>query len=237
MSKKLLVVTIALIVNLCALITLLIIDIRMDSERLSSDEIECVITTTESLDNRMENYLGQASADTTVYNSNTIGYLQVYDTTFNYPLMYSSDLMYYTKHDSNNKVNSNGAIFLDSRIIDFDNEVLLIHGLVTDDNTMFSPLRNYTEQEWAQQHNSLSLTINNYTESYKLFAVLKLETEEPVIYLEHADKMAYENFYNSLLSQSEYQDSSIEFKSDKRMVILNTADNDMHYLICFLEEQ
>ncbi len=236
MSKNLLVVTITAIVNLCALIVLLIIDIKMDSDQLSSDETACVITTTESLDNRMEDYLGQDSADTMVYN-NAIGYLQVYDTTINYPLMYSSDLMYYTKHDSSNKVNNNGAIFLDSRIIDFDNEVLLIHGLVTDDNTMFSPLRNYVEQEWAQQHNSLTLTINNYAKSYKLFAVLKLETEEPVVYLEHADEMAYENFYNSLLLQSEYQDSSIEFNANKRIVILNTADNGTHYLICFLEEQ
>lgn len=239
MSIRLKIMSTILIINLATLIILLIVDMKLDSEAvLSNSSTEGVfITTTESLDNRMEDYLIQEIGEIEDYNSNRIGNIKIEDTTIEYPIMYSSDLMYYTKHDCDNDVSNSGAIFLDSRIINTDNEVLLIHGLTTEDGDMFSPLVNYEDVTWATMHNYVSLKIMGSSKSYKLFAVIHTVDSEPIVYLEHADELAYENFYSSLVAQSLYADESVEFTADKQMIILNTVNDNGHYLVCFLEEK
>lgn len=238
MSTKLKILTSVLIINLITLIILLCIDIHNDSTKLEDDitpDSAYDIEVTESLDERMEDYLAQDTTEISLEQPGKIGHITVNGTVINYPLMYSTDLMYYTQHNSTNKVDNNGAIFLDSRITDFDNKVLLIHGLVTDDNMMFSDLVKYEDNNWASEHTILQLQLQQSYTNYQLFSVVIVDGEEPVIYLEHADELAYENFYNTLCAQSNYTCDN-NFSADKRMIILNTVDkNNKHYLICFLE--
>lgn len=164
-----------------------------------------------------------------------IGQLKIRDTEIDYPIMYSADLTYYTQHNSDNKVDAKGAIFLDARVNSIDERILLIHGLTVENNEMFSELWSYQDFDWALDHNSLYLTFQGVTQSYKLFCIVEFTQDEPVVHLNCDSDKELEAFYNDLCSRSCVAIES-NFNANKQLALLNTMSADKHILVGFMEE-
>ena len=234
MSTKIRVVTYTLAVLLIILIVILLVDMRQDSAGYVTDNTEAVyVTDTVDLDEKVEQYLSTTEVNEQL-SINTIGSIYV-NGALDYPLMYSSDIAYYTQHDCYDNPSKEGAIFLDSRITEYDNRVLLVHGLTTETNSMFSVLSNYLDSTWATQHNQLQVNLLEL-KNYKLFSVITLDEQESLIQLNCDSDSVYKNFFETLSSQSIIP-FECEFSVDKQIVILNTVTLDGRYvLVCFLEE-
>lgn len=164
-----------------------------------------------------------------------IGQLKIENTEINYPIMYSADLTYYTQHNSDNRADANGAIFLDARVTSTDEMVLLIHGLTVEDGKMFSELWNYQRSDWALSHDTLYTTFHEVTRSYKLFCVVEFTQEDPVVHLNCDSDKELEAFYNDLCAKSRVNIEST-FDADKQLVLLNTMNVDKYILVGFMEE-
>lgn len=245
MSKQMKIAYVVLVLLLISLIAVLLFRIRQESKDTINNSTESIeIDDYVDLDSSVEQYLTtdiaiediEEATSTDSTDNYKIGHVSINGTSINYDLMYSTDLMYYTKHNDKNNPSEEGAIFLDSRIEDFNNRVLLIHGQTTEDDKMFSLLFEYSDEDYGMANSDLLLTLEKDNLKAKLFAVIEYSDEEPIVYLNCNTDETFKAFYNKLLDEASYSlDSSYSF--DKRIIILNTVNsNREHILVCFMEE-
>lgn len=191
-----------------------------------------------NVDDQIERYVGTSESETTesglTYNNRKVGFLTIDDSAVNYPVMQSDDLVYYTQHNSSGKIDSKGAIFLDSRITADDTQVYLLHGLTNEEGSMFSELSNYLDESYAVEHQSCKFTIDEDTEVFDLFSVVTMEADEPVIDLECDSDSKVERQFNLLKELSLYEFDKTYVENSK-LLILNTMKGNTHILVCYLQ--
>lgn len=104
-------------------------------------------------------------------NSDIVAWIYIEGTEINYPIVQGTDNQYYLKHLFNNKWNSSGCIFLDSRNkSDFSNRHSIIYGHHMKNGTMFSGLTDYKEQEFYNAHPDILLMTSKQNIRVELFA-------------------------------------------------------------------
>lgn len=192
----------------------------------------------EELDSQMEGFLGEANQKITTNDALSLGYignLSIDDTDIDYPIMYSENPYYYTQHNSNNNVDTHGAIFIDYRVENFTDRVLLIHGLTPSDGSMFANLEQYLNEDWANEHSNLTLKIEENQYHYNLFCVLRANQDEPIVRLNCKNDVSFKALCDELIKNSIFK-TEVNFRADKQLVILNTIVDDTHILVCFLED-
>lgn len=191
-----------------------------------------------NVDDQIERYVGTSESETTehevTYNNRKVGFLTIDDSAVNYPVMQSDDLVYYTQHNSSGKIDSKGAIFLDSRIAADDARVYLLHGLVNEEGSMFSELSNYLEESYAMEHQSCKFTVDEDVNVFDLFAVVTMEADEPVIDLECDSDSKVERQFNLLKGLSLYEFDKT-YTENSKLLILNTMKGNTHILVCYLQ--
>ncbi len=86
-------------------------------------------------------------------NSDICAWLYSKDTPINYPVMYSSDNIYYLDHLYNGSHNSGGSLFVDYRCSRYFTDVnTLIFGHNNKSGSMFGTLKGYKSQSYYNQH-------------------------------------------------------------------------------------
>lgn len=86
-------------------------------------------------------------------NEDCVAWIHIEDTAINYPVVQGSDNSYYLKHLIDDKWNSAGCIFLDSRVdSDISDRHSIIYGHHMKDGTMFSGLTKYKKQDYYEAH-------------------------------------------------------------------------------------
>ena len=104
-------------------------------------------------------------------NKDVIGWIVIPNTTISYPLLQGEDNQYYLKHTWKKNWNTAGAIFLDYRnsdlLTDFNT---IIYGHRRKDETMFSPLLSFKDQEYANSHQYIYLVTEDKVYQYAVFS-------------------------------------------------------------------
>lgn len=104
-------------------------------------------------------------------NKDVIGWIVIPDTTISYPILQGEDNQYYLKHTWKKKWNTAGAIFLDYRNnATFEDFNTIIYGHRRKDQTMFSPLLNYKEQEYANTNQYVYVVTEDKVYQYAIFS-------------------------------------------------------------------
>ena len=86
-------------------------------------------------------------------NPDVIGWIQISDTSINYPVLQGSDNTYYLTHLADGTRNRCGSIFLDCRSdADFLDRHSIIHGHNMGDGSMFQDLLLYQSQDFFDAH-------------------------------------------------------------------------------------
>ena len=96
-------------------------------------------------------------------NEDIIGWLEIENTSINYPILKDTNNLYYLKHNYLKKYNSNGSIFtLDSN--PFNDYETLIYGHNMRNGTMFSLLGNYLNKDFLFSHQKIKIytPVKNY---------------------------------------------------------------------------
>lgn len=107
-------------------------------------------------------------------NRDCIGWITIPGTEIDYPVMQSvQEPEFYLKHNFEGDKSSHGVPFLDARCNLNSSDNLILYGHQMQDETMFSSLLNYENQEFLQEHPTVEFFTMEGKQVYRIFAVLR----------------------------------------------------------------
>ena len=135
-------------------------------------------------------------------NPDIVGWLEIPDTTINYPVLQGTDNEYYMTHNYKREKSKNGSIFL-SKDYDFSipSSNLLIYGHNLGNGTMFQPLLNYENKNYYLKHPKIRFTTVNDDSEYEIISAFKSR----VYYKKEKNVFRYYYFINAN-NESEYNE-------------------------------
>ncbi len=111
------------------------------------------------------------------------GWLTLYDSKIDYPLVQGKDDLYYASHDIYQNVSLTGAIYLaGANRSDFSDSYNLIYGHHMDNGAMFGALDEYRKAEFFDSHRSGMLVTESGAYDLTVFAVAETDAYETQIY-------------------------------------------------------
>lgn len=139
-------------------------------------------------------------------NPDLIGWIWIPDTQVNYPLMQGEDNSYYLNRTWEGSENIVGSIFLETRntpeLTDFNT---IVYGHNMKNGAMFGSLKQYCEQNYAQQHPYVYIRTDGGTYRYEVFAAFEADVESATYGLSFNQEKTRINF----LTEAE-ENSAIE---------------------------
>ncbi len=133
-------------------------------------------------------------------NTDIVGWLEIENTTINYPVLQGKDNEYYMTHNYKKEKSKNGSIFLNA---DYDWNIssnnLLIYGHNLGNGTMFQELLNYESESYYKQHPRICFTTVEDDSEYEIISVFKSR----VYYKSEKNVFRYYYFINNK-SEEEY---------------------------------
>lgn len=165
-------------------------------------------------------------------NEDTIGWLDVYGTNVNYPLVQGEDNKYYIDHSAKGTYSGAGAIFLDYRndpkFTDFNS---IVYGHHMAEHAMFGDLDKFKEKNFFDTHEygSLYLDRREGQKQYGLefFAFIEAEAYDSSMYdLDVSDRQQETEYLQYLKDHSIYW-RDIPVGADDQIVLLYTCTEDL----------
>ena len=158
-------------------------------------------------------------------NKDTVGYLNVLNTTINMPVVQTNNNDYYLNHSYESTKNSAGWPFLDYRnkINDLDqNSIIYAHG--RKDGTMFGYLNEIFSNDYLKKDNhTITLDTNQYTYEFQVFSFYKIKTTSDYLVTNFKDE-EYNEFLRLIQSRS-IHDFGIEVNDTDKILTLSTCYN------------
>lgn len=152
-------------------------------------------------------------------NSDIVGWLEIPDTSINYPVLQGLDNEYYMTHNYKKQKSKNGSIFLSK---DYDWELpssnLLIYGHNLNNGTMFQELLKYSNKSFFEEHPKIRFTTELDDSEYEIISVFKSR----VYYKSEKNVFRYYFFVNAETEQ-EYNDFIYNAKKESLYDIDATA--------------
>ena len=133
-------------------------------------------------------------------NPDVIGWITIYDTNIDYPLLYSAESNnMYLGHNAKGEPQSSGSIFIDYRNKpDFTDFNTIIHGHHMDQHKMFGDIEKFRDQKFFEKHEYGNLYYNNKNYGIDLLVFLETDGYNGKIYAPAIDgedaKLQYINY-------------------------------------------
>jgi SrtB family sortase len=136
-----------------------------------------------------------------------VGWIKMFDTHINYPIMQGGDNQWFLTHDFLNRDEVSGAIFLDYRNrSDFSDDVSVIYGHRMNGSLMFSDVAKYKDSDYFDKHRRgelvsrdgsvyelEALVFRQIDADDELYSELELDDfDEPVVVLSTCDRTEHE---------------------------------------------
>lgn len=157
-------------------------------------------------------------------NPDTKAWIKLKGTNINYPIVQGSNNDFYLYRMFNKEYNRKGSIFVDSRIENpFQDFMTIVYGHNMKDNTMFSHIMDYKDQDFYDKHKKMLL----YTPSakYNMYIVgamyLDASASQYKLYFNDFEKQSYVDWIsaNSLVKTTETATAA------DKIVMLSTCTN------------
>lgn len=166
-------------------------------------------------------------------NSDVIGWLYSEDTQINYPIMISSDNLYYLYRMINRKYNVAGSLFADYRSkTDFSDWNTVIFGHNRYSGAMFGSLPKYTSQAYYDAHPYMYLLTPAASYKVELIACFVTPAEGPIYNVSTSEADRDEILQNAL--EHSYFHTDAELKPYDRYITLSTCtynNKDARYVV------
>jgi len=161
-------------------------------------------------------------------NEDVFAYIHISGTNIDYPIVYDEN-EYYLNRTIEGEYNYHGAIFVQKEYNTntFKDKNTLIYGHNLIDNTMFSQLHRYEDEQFFNENREINIYTEDKNLKYKIFAAVQF-TDTHIMYqykFENFEQM--EQFLSDLKSegtQSIYDDT-VEIKEDDCIITLSTCAN------------
>jgi len=152
-----------------------------------------------------------------------IGWIQSEGTPINFPIVQGRDNFFYLNHLPNRQRNHLGSIFMDYRNApDFTNLITKIYGHNTPNGTMFGTLRQYSSQQFFEDHHSMFIFTPDQNYELVLFAGYTLDSAFEVPPMSFANSESFYEFIDNIRRRSIFS-SELEITFGDRLVLLATC--------------
>ena len=149
-------------------------------------------------------------------NDNIIGYLTIYNTVINYPVMQSNNNTDYLTLNYKNEYSSSGSIFLDYRNDkDFKDDFSIIYGHNMSYKIMFSELKYYKDKSYFNTHNKGKLIVGSNEYDLNILLYKEVSESDDIPY----NLYLYKNDYNKKI----YKYLMNKKGNIKKMLVLSTC--------------
>lgn len=120
-------------------------------------------------------------------NEDCMGWINIPNTSVNYPVMQSVyEANYYLHRDFYKKYSSYGVPYIDDRFEFGVSDNMVVYGHAMENDTMFSALGNYREYSFYQEHSRILFTDEVCTTGYDIWGVFEINIAE--------DSFSYHNY-------------------------------------------
>ena len=154
-----------------------------------------------------------------------VGWLSIYGTTIDYPVMHSpNDPEKYLNLNFYGGYSVSGVPFLDAGCkLNGDN--MIIYGHDMNAGTMFAPLLNYESKSFAQQHSVIQLETEQGVNKYSVYAVAEIKSNDMFYNLKNAPNKAYFEQKIKDISQRALYTIGSQPKHGQKLITLSTCTN------------
>lgn len=169
-------------------------------------------------------------------NPEVFGWLNVYGTQIDYPLVQGMDNSKYVNTDTKGSFALSGSIFLDSRNNKkFQDINHVIYGHHMERDTMFGELEFFLEAEYFGEHRYGSIYYGEEWNGIEFFAFLYADAYDPVLYHTGLEGDEGRKRYQTYVKEHSLNYRDIKFQPGERYVTLSTctssSTNGRHLLI------
>lgn len=155
-------------------------------------------------------------------NSDTVGWVEIFDTHINYPVVQGKDDLEYLNKDIYGNSTLTGSIYLASdNNSDFNDWYNLLYGHHMDNGAMFGDISKFLDQDYFQTHSKGILQTQSGTYVLNVFACISTDSYEGTIY--HISEDAEERYpkLKEYISNHSYQ--LTEMPDDARILAFSTC--------------
>lgn len=161
-------------------------------------------------------------------NSDTVGWLNVPETTIDYPIVQTTDNDYYLKHNFNKTRDYSGWVFMNyansSTVMD-QNTIIFAHNRYYS-KTMFGTLSSVGKKAWYQNAKNNLITYNdvNAEMKWEVFAAYTIPVTDDYLQTNFNNQEEFFNFINLIRSRSVFK-SDVNITADDKILTLSTCAN------------
>lgn len=160
-------------------------------------------------------------------NADFIGWLQIPDTTVDYPVVQTDEVEYYLNYTFTGKKSYIGTLLSLGKtdfIMPSRNLAIYGHHIRSNDKVMFSPLLAYKDEPFYADHTTIYFDTLYHTGTYTIFAVLNMRNGdwEPST-ADFISEQAYKDFIHRAKTQALY-DTGVEVQPSDYILTLITCD-------------
>lgn len=160
-------------------------------------------------------------------NPEVLGWINVYGTNIDYPLVQAKDNEKYLNKDSRGEFAATGAIFLEARNESkFEDFNTIIYGHHVENGVMFGDVAKFSDKEFFDQHRYGSIYYNGVEKGLEIFEMLEVDAY---------DFNIYDPGINGDDRRQEYIDHLLSVAIHKRDITLGPNDHIILLSTCFLD--
>ena len=167
-------------------------------------------------------------------NEDVIGWLTLYDTVIDYPVVKGTDNDYYLHHLYTGEYNSLGTLFVDFRNNNlFEDQVSVIYGHSMLNGSMFFILERYKNQSFYEEHKFFIYETPEGRYILEPIAGKVMDAKIPFLQFNFPSDEEYEAYINEYINTSTFRSSATFNKNDKIVMMIKcSADyEDARYVL------
>ncbi len=158
-------------------------------------------------------------------NSDTVGFLSIFGTKINYPVVQSKDNNYYLTHSFKKSDSSAGWVFMDYRNDSKNlgrNTIIYAHSNL--DKTMFGSLSNVLHADWVnnKENGIVKFANSNGISEWKIFSVYTIPAEFEYIRTKFKNSEDYRAWAEKMSKRSKY-DFGYKFDKEEKVMTFSTC--------------
>jgi sortase B len=156
-------------------------------------------------------------------NKEVVGWIEIPGTPISYPMVHTSDNVYYLTHTFRNEKNSSGSIFVEaSNQADFSDLHTIIYGHNMKNGSMFASLKNYAKSSYYKAHPYVYLDLEDGSHCYQIFSCHQVTTSDIAYTIGYQADDIYASFLSDLKNAS-YFDTGVDVDVNDSIITLSTC--------------
>lgn len=157
-------------------------------------------------------------------NSDVIGWIHLYDTPINYPVVQTTNNDTYLTKMFNGEYGGGGTIFADYRNQNpFKDFGTILYGHHMRDGSMFKALKKFKDEEYAKNHSTFELVTPEGKYRLEVVAFLNIPADSDVYNIVSATEASEKEEYTSILKNNAVYTMGSGFTSSDTLVLLSTC--------------